>query len=234
MKEKTTMSLRIAVSVLLALAVSMTAQAGLFKDAVDVADLAQLSPEGLESLKESEFAAFVARVRLQAAKEREDQAQGALKAAQRNVSVQELDMKAAAAETKAAKANQDEERLAAAEILRRDARSDLEIAQAFETWKKDERAATRAAVKSAEARLDLAEAQRDHARIERLAAENVPASAKHDYTDSAKRVAKRQSDADKASRRAEKAAATAAKSAAAYDESARRQAPPAVSEAGAS
>ncbi|MDH3283813.1 MAG: hypothetical protein OEQ13_03665 [Acidobacteriota bacterium] len=209
--------------VALAAAVSIPAQAGLFKDSVDLADLAQLSSEGLESLKDTEFAAFVARVKLEAAKAREDQAQGALKAAKRTISVEELDMKAATAEAKAAKANQDEDRLAAAEVLGRDAKTDLEVARLFEAWKKDDRASTRAAVKHAEAQLDLAEARRDHARVERLFAEKAAAASKYDSAEYAKRVSKRQGEADKTSRSAEKTAAKAAKSKAAFEAAAKQQ-----------
>ena len=92
------------------------AQAGLFKNSVDLADLAEVSPEALETLKETEFAVFVAHVRLNAAKAAERRAAGGGAAADRILEAENLDLKAATAELKAAKANQDQERMTAATV----------------------------------------------------------------------------------------------------------------------
>jgi len=82
-----------------------TAQAGLFKNSVDLADLAEVSPETLEILEETEFAVFVAQVRLNTAKAAERRAAGGVTAADRMLEAENLDLKAATAELKAAKAN---------------------------------------------------------------------------------------------------------------------------------
>ena len=61
-----------------------SAYAGLFKDDVDLADLSQLSPEALETLKDIEFNAFVKKVKLAGAKVLENMAKNDLKTAKTN------------------------------------------------------------------------------------------------------------------------------------------------------
>jgi hypothetical protein len=115
--------------------IATATQAGLFKNSVDLADLSEVSPDSLETLRETEFAVFVAQVRLNTAK----------------------------AEQKAAKANQDEERTTAATARVTGAREDLQTAKALRKWKAQEGEARQAEVAMEKSALDLAEAKRDAA-----------------------------------------------------------------------
>ena len=58
-----------------------SADAGLFGDAVDLADLSQLSPDALETLKDTEFNVFLYKVRHAGAKILENKAGDDLKKA---------------------------------------------------------------------------------------------------------------------------------------------------------
>ena len=132
----------------------------------------------------------------------ERRAAGAGKAAERQLETENLDLKAAEAEVKAAKANQDVERLAAAEAVLTSAERDQRTAKQFLAWKEHERETRQAEEQVAATRLDLAEARRDLARAELLARHHVPAAGKYDISDLAKTVRKRQTEYDNASRKA--------------------------------
>ncbi|MGD8758312.1 MAG: hypothetical protein PVH78_05515 [Deltaproteobacteria bacterium] len=68
---------------------------GLLDRSVDFADLAKLSEEGLQALKDTEFEVFLANVRLARAKTAEDLALDSLKAAEDNLDKERLNLKAA-------------------------------------------------------------------------------------------------------------------------------------------
>lgn len=86
---------------LLCLAILMAwhtpAVAGLLGAVVDFADPAKLSEEGLEALKESEFAVFQANVQLYRAKDAEKQVESDLKGSRAILETKGLDLKAAKA-----------------------------------------------------------------------------------------------------------------------------------------
>ena len=75
----------------------MPAEAGLLGDGVDFPDPAKLSAEGLEALKEPEFAVFQANVQLYRAKDAEKQAERDLKGSKAIFVTKGLDLKAAKA-----------------------------------------------------------------------------------------------------------------------------------------
>jgi len=177
-------------------------QGGLFKNSVDLADLSEVSPDSLETLKDTEFAVFVAQVRVHTVKAAENRAAGGVKAANQIVEAENLDMKAAEAEQKAAKANQDEERTTAATARITGTKEDLETAKALRKWKAQEQEARQAEVAMAKSALDLAEATRDAARMRLLIREDVPSAKKYDLADLDREVAKRQKEYDSASRKA--------------------------------
>ena len=114
-------------------------EAGLFKNSVDLADLAEVPADALIEIKETEFEVFLAQVGLSSAKAAERRAAGAGKAADRLLETENLDLKAAEAEVKAAKANKDIERLAAAEAVLTSAERDKRTAKQFLEWKEHER-----------------------------------------------------------------------------------------------
>lgn len=186
---------------LVALLVSV-AQAGLFKNSVDLADLSEVSPEALESLRETEFAVFLAEVQLNTSKAAERRAAGGLKAANQTVDAETLDIKAAKAEQKAATANQDELRMTSAAARVASDQEDIETAKALRKWKAQEQEARQAEVAMMKSALDLAEARRDAARVQLLANENTPSSDKYDPAEFAKSVSKRQTEFDAAARKA--------------------------------
>jgi hypothetical protein len=68
---------------------------GLLDRSVGFADLAKLSEEGLQALKDTEFEVFLANVRLARAKTAEDLARDSLKAAEDNLDKERLNLKAA-------------------------------------------------------------------------------------------------------------------------------------------
>ena len=193
------------------------AQAGLFKNSVDLADLSETSPEALETLKDTEFAVFVARVRLNTAKADERRAGGGVKAADRTLEAENLDLKAAKAELKAAKANVDENRSTAAAAQIAGAEEDLETSRALRKWKEQEREAQEARVAMAKSALDLAEARRDLARVSLLKSESAPSAEKYDIDEFEKSVAKRQKEYDSANGKAIEKTARVDKAKAAWD-----------------
>lgn len=185
-------------------------EAGLFKNSVDLADLAEVSAESLEVLRDSEFEAFVAQIGLTAARASERIAEGAEKAAARILETENLDLKAAKAELQAAKSNKDTERMATGATVLSRAETDQRRAKLFREWKDADTAAKRAAVKAAASRLDLAEANRDLERARLLVREKATSGFKYDLADLGKSVSKRQKEFDEANRKAQFQASKAA------------------------
>lgn len=64
-------------------------EAGLFKNSVDLADLAEVPAEALVELEEAEFGVFRAQVGLNSAKAAERRAAGAVKAAERTLETED-------------------------------------------------------------------------------------------------------------------------------------------------
>lgn len=183
------------------------AVAGLFKNSVDLADLSEVAPEALETLQATEFAVFVEQVRLSAAKAATARAEGGVKTANRTLEAEKLDLKAAEAELKAAKANQDSERSAAADAGIAGAKADLATVKALRDWKMQEQKARQAEVAVAKSAVDLAEANRDLARVRLLKQANAPSGEKYDPGEIERTVSKRQKEYDDANRKASAAIA---------------------------
>jgi hypothetical protein len=172
-------------------ALQSVAEAGMFQGPVEYKDLARLSAEGLESLKATEVAVFVANVRLAAAKNSEEEAKAALRKAEELRENERLNLKAAEAEQKAAEAAQDEVRISKAKrgLLR--AEEAIKPARLRVKWKQRANDARKAGVRRAKLALEIAETKRDMARIDRLVLENVPTSKQYsrpDYEAKLKRV----------------------------------------------
>ena len=91
------------------------ADAGLFGDDVDLADLFQLSPEALETLKDTEFNVFLMKVKHAGAKVLENKAKNNLKTSKLTLDAKQQHLKSAGADLKEAKAAQDSTRIDAAE-----------------------------------------------------------------------------------------------------------------------
>jgi hypothetical protein len=180
------------------------AGAGFLKDNVNFADLAQLSAEGLEALKETEFEVFLANVGLARAKDAEKQVEGDLNGAKHTLENKGLDLKAAKAEYEAGKANQDEERMKKAEEAIRRARGHVEMAELLVKWKQKVVKAGNAGVKKGKLAVDLAEAKRDLARLSRLVMEKAASANKYsvkDYQDRVRKIQEKYEAAAKKERR---------------------------------
>ncbi len=193
---------------ILTLALALTAHAGpldVFRgDAVKLEHMVGLSPEGLDSLKDSEHAVLVAQVALERAKLAASRAEDDVKAAKRAMDTDQLDVKAARAEEKAARANKDDNRLAVARLQTAAAEEKLQVAKAHVDWKEQIEKAYKEEVDRAKAALDLTEAQRDVARVRKLVQENVPEAGNYSVGEFENRVRKRQKDLDNAARKVER------------------------------
>ena len=190
---------------------------GFFGDSVDLTDLAQLSQKGLEDLKNREFAVFLAQVRLAGAKDDLKQANGELKAVKRILSSSKSDLKATEAEVKAAKEIQDKERFTRAETALLKSQEAYTTAELNVGWKAQVVKARKASVKKAELELNMAEIQRNLARVSQLVSEKVPAAQKYSAENLEKSLKKKEKDLTKAKRDEEREMWEARKSKEDYD-----------------
>lgn len=156
---------------------------GLLDRSVDFADLAKLSEEELQALKDTEFEVFLANVRLARAKTAEDLARDSLKAAEGNLDKEHLNLKAAKAEYKAAEANQDAERMSNVEKTREKVKEAIKTAELRVKWREKEVNARKTGVKKAKLGVELSENKRDLARITRLVTEKVSSASKYSLAD---------------------------------------------------
>ncbi len=168
------------------------ADSAFLKDSVEYGDLAQLSAEGLEALKDTEFKVFMANVSLAGTRNTEKAAEVELKGARRTLENKGLDLKAAKAEYEAGKANQEEERMKKAEEAMRRAREQVEMTEMLVKWKQKAVKARSAGVQKAKLAVDLAEAKRDLARVSRLVLEKVSSANKYSIRDFEDKVKKTQ------------------------------------------
>ncbi|MDY6838424.1 MAG: hypothetical protein SWH78_10650 [Thermodesulfobacteriota bacterium] len=173
-------------------------QAGLFGDSVKFADLTQLSPDGLEALKEPELEVFLARVELARAEEEKKKAEKDLTNAKRTLQIKELELKAVRAEEKAAEENGETDRMGTAAAAVKKARQDMQVANLLVSWKTEVVKARKTGVKKAKFGVELAEAKRDLAWITQLVAEKAPSAQKYSMTDYQKKVEEKQRSFDKA------------------------------------
>ncbi|UCG12661.1 MAG: hypothetical protein JSU72_19650 [Deltaproteobacteria bacterium] len=167
------------------------ASAAFLKGSVEYKDLARLSGEGLQALKETEFSVFLANVRLAAARNAGEDAREALKKAENERENERLNLKAAEAEHKAAEAAQDGDRLSKAKQSVERAKDAVKPAELLVKWRQKAFDASKAGVRKAKLALEVAETKRDMARIDRLVLEGVPTSKKYsrpDYEAKLKRV----------------------------------------------
>ena len=186
-----------------------SADAGIFGDDVDLADLSQLSPDALETLKDTEFNVFLTKVRHAGAKVLENKAGDDLKTAKLTLDSKNLHLKSAEADLKEAKATQDQGQIEAADKVLRQAKEDFERAKMLIKWKEKEVDVQIASVKKAKLAIELAEAERDVARVSKLIEQNVASAQKYNLSEFKATVDKKQRDYRKALHAETKAAAEA-------------------------
>ena len=105
------------------------------------------------------------------------------------------------------------------------AEEDVETAKRLRKWKEQEQKAKEAEVRMAKSALDLAEANRDLARLRLLVEAGAPSAGKYDLGEFESSVAKRQKELDKASRDASTQAAKVGPLKAQWERVARNPAP---------
>jgi hypothetical protein len=195
------------------------ASAGLFRDDVDLADLSQLSPEALESLKDTEFNVFLMKVKHAGAKVLENKAKEDLKTSKLTLDAKQKHLKSAEADLKEAKAAQDSTRIDAAEKASRNANKELEHANLLIQWKEKEVDVQAAGVEKAKLAVSVAEHERDLARVSKLKEQKVPSAVKYSLPDFKKRLEKNQKEYQSAVSTEAKEMTEAKKRKAAYEKS---------------
>ena len=193
------------------------ADAGLFKEDVNLADLSQLSPEDLETLKDSEFNVFLRKVKHAGAKVLENKAKDDLKTSKLTLDAKTQHLKSAEADLKEAKAAQDSTRIDAAETALRNANKKLEHAKLLIRWKEKKVDVQAAGVEKTKIAVSVAEYERDLARVSKLKEQRVPSAVKYSLSDFQKRLEKKQKEYEKAVRAEAKEMTEAKKRKAAYE-----------------
>ena len=168
------------------------AYAGLFKDDVDLADLSQLSPEALETLKQTEFNVFLMKVKLAGAKVLETMAKNDLKKSKLTLDAKKQRFKSAEADLKEAKASQNSTLIDSAEKALRNADKELGKAKLLIQWKEKEVDVQAAGVEKAKLDVALSETERDLARVSKLIEKNVPSAKKYNLSDFKEMLDKKQ------------------------------------------
>ena len=175
-----------------------SANAGLFGDDVDLADLSQLSPDALETLKDPEFNVFLAKVKHAEAKILENKAGENLKTARLTLDSKNLHLKSAEADLKEARATQDQGQIEVADKALRIAKEEYKRANMLIKWKKKEVDVQIASVEKAKLAVELAEAERDVARVSKLIVQNVVSAKKYNLSNFKAKVDKKQKGYQKA------------------------------------
>ncbi len=174
------------------------ANAGMFGDDVDLADLPQLSPDALETLKDTEFNVFLTKVKHAGAKVLENKAGDDLKKAKLTLDSKNLHLKSAEADLKEAKATQDQGQIEAADKALHQAEEDYKRAKMLIKWKEKEVDVQVASVKKAKLDVEIAEAERDVARVSKLIEQNVASAQKYNLSDFKAKVDKKNKEYQKA------------------------------------
>ena len=210
---------KILMSLVILALVYNVADAGIFKEEVSLADLSQLSPEALETLKHTEFNVFLRKVKHAGAKVLENKAKDDLKISKLTLESKKQHHKSAQADLKEAKAAQDSTRIDAAEKALRNANQELEHAKLLIQWKEKEVDVQAAGVEKDKLALSVAEYERDFARVSKLIEQSVPSAVKYSLPDFKKRLEKKQKEYEKAVRSEAKEMTEAKKRKAAYGNS---------------
>ena len=178
--------------------------AGLFGDEVDLADLSQLSSEALDTLKEVEFAVFIARVKHAGAKVKENRAREDLKSAKSQFDTKILELKAAKAKYKEVSKSSAGKRASEAQAALQSAQKQYDVIQLLVKWKKKELDVQSAGVAKEKAAVSIAEANRELARVMKLVESKVASAGRYNVEDFKKSLEKRQKEYDKAVAREKK------------------------------
>ena len=185
---------KLILSLMITLCVYTGAKAADYKDSVDMADLVQLSPEALDTLKNVEFDVFLAKIQHFRTKAEARKARDALKTAKLALDSKNLREKAAQAEVKEAKAAPDQGKIDAAEKALNAAKAELAAAKMFVKWKEQQVDVADAAVENAKVMVAVEEAEREVAWATKLKEQKVPAAARYILPELKKKVEKKQKE----------------------------------------
>ena len=155
----------------------------MFSQSVDISDLAQLSSEGLQTLKETEFAVFFEQVKVAGGRSALKKAQGALNAANTALKTNKSAVTTAESKLNEARKNQDSKGTDFEETILKEAERNFAQADMFYAWKQQEVRARKTTLKSAKLDLEIAEAEHEMARVSRLVAEKAPAAENYQLED---------------------------------------------------
>jgi len=179
-------------------------EAGLFGDEVDLADLSQLSSEALDTLKEVEFAVFIARVKHAGAKVKENRAREDVKSAKSQLDTKSIELKAAKAKYKEVGERFAGKQLSEAQADLRSAQEQHDIIQLLVKWKKKELDVQSAGVAKEKAAVSIAEANRELAGVMKLVESKAPSAGHYNIEDFKKNLEKRRKEYDTAVTREKK------------------------------
>ena len=194
----------ICLTVLMSICLSVRSEAGLFGDEVDLADLSQLSPEALDTLKEVEFALFIARVKHAGAKVKENRAREDLKSAKSRLDTKSIELKAAKAKYKEVSESNAGKPASEAQAALRSAQEQYDIIQLLVKWKRKELDVQSAGVAKEKAAVSVAEANRELARVMKLVESKVSSAGRYKVEDFKQNLEKRQKEYGKAETREKK------------------------------
>ena len=179
-------------------------EAGLFGDEVDLADLSQLSSEALDTLKEVEFAVFIARVKHAGAKVKENRAREDLKSAKSQLNTKSFELKAAKAKYKEVSESSAGKRGSEAQAALRSAQEQYDIIQLLVKWKKKELDVQSAGAAKEKDAVSVSEANRELARVMKLVESKVSSAGRYKIEDFKQNLEKRQKEYSKAETRGKK------------------------------
>lgn len=194
----------ICLTVLMSICLSGRSEAGLFGNEVDLADLYQLPSEALSTLKDVEFAVFVANVKLAGAKVKENRAKEDLRTAKSQLDTKRLELKAAKAKYKEVSESSAGKRAQEAQAVLKNTQEQHNVTQLLVKWKKKELDVQSAGVDKEKAAVSVAEANRELARAMKLVESKVPSAGRYKVDDFKKSLEKRKKEYDKAVAREKK------------------------------
>ena len=173
-------------------------EAGLFGDEVDLADLSQLSSEALNTLNEVEFAVFIAKVKHAGSKVKENRAREDLKSAKSQLDTKSIELKAAKAKYKEVSESSAGKRASEAQAALRNAQEQYDAIQLLVKWKKKELDVHSAGAAKEKAVVSIAEANRELARVMKLAESKAPSAGRYNMDDFKKNLENRRKEYDTA------------------------------------
>ena len=193
------------------------ADAAIFGDDVSLADLAKLSPEAFNSLKDVEFAVFTEKVKHAGAVEAEKKFREVVKSAKSMLVAKKMHLKASETELKDVKEKSVGKKLKEAEEKVAAAQQAHETAQRYYRWQDRELDTLAVSAEKERRAVSAAEAERDLVRVFKLQEQGVSSAQKYNMEDFKKRLEKRRKEHAEAAEKEKASAADANRLRSDYD-----------------